>query len=376
MKKIFYTMALLSAVNAVNAQGFLGKLKNKVTNSVSKPAQQDVSGQARVGNTNATSQAPDGSVIKYTNPSAIGTMLKTFTEAEINAHPDGFDMWFPNGVKVVNNQLVADVAESNSAMYSLNGIQFQKTGATPPSMNGRADIKNGSEIEFFSKDFTQTDFGNAMLKKGHNVSSGAIPGKPEQVYTFNGKVIGSFMMAQIAHNADSTAVAIAGMSVTGGVKYHMTGTNGIPVDYPKAAGVLPLISPNGKVTAAWNTIAKQAYVCNGTTVTVNDVSNNNIWLRNSGNIFYVPVSSNQKSLERNGQLFINFNSPVDMKLVFISADEKSMAWGGYRGLYFSDGTVYENASAPTRVIIDNKEVIVFLDVDTGTGNLYLCKHAL
>src|ERR1700712_5794970 len=106
MKKILYILALVAAVNGLHAQGLLGKLKNKLTSSASKTTQQDVAGQARVGNTNATSQAPDGSVIKYSNPSAIGTVLKTFTEAEINAHPDGFDMWFPSGVKVVNNQLV------------------------------------------------------------------------------------------------------------------------------------------------------------------------------------------------------------------------------------------------------------------------------
>lgn len=69
-----------------------------------------------------------------------------------------------------------------------------------------------------------------------------------------------------------------------------------------------------------------------------------------------------------------FTIPVDLKRVFINANETGMAWQGYRGLYFTDGTVFENASSPTKVIIDGKEVIVFLDVEDG--KVYLCKHDL
>jgi len=121
---------------------------------------------------------------------------------------------------------------------------------------------------------------------------------------------------------------------------------------------------------------KKAIISNGQTQTINDIANNQVWLRNTGNIFYVPASSNGMMIERNGTLFYKFNNPIDLKRLFLNANETGMAWMGYRGLYFSDGTVFENASSPTKVIIDNKEVIVFLDVDVHNGNLYLCRHDL
>ncbi|MDB5089570.1 MAG: hypothetical protein JWR09_3564 [Mucilaginibacter sp.] len=371
MKKIIYTMALLAAVTTLNAQGILGKLKNKLTSGASKDVQSQVINQAGGP---GSSKAPDGSMVKYTDPATVGTILMSYTQAELGNHPDGFDMWFLS-VQVVNNQIVAKIAESNTVVYSYSGGQLQKTGETPPNIN-RNTLKNGSEIELFSKDFTQTDMGNAMLKNGHNVTSGMIPGKAEQTFTFNGKVVGRFTMAQIAHNADSTVVAVAGMSVTGGMSYHLNPSNGAQITLPKGYGALPLISPDGKITAALFGVDKKVIVSTGATYTINDPSNNQIWLRNTGNVFYIPSIGNSLVMERNGTLFYKFNNPVDLKRVFLNANETGMAWEGYRGLYFSDGTIFENASAPTKVVLDNKEVIVFLDVDTNNGNLYLCKHDL
>jgi hypothetical protein len=366
MKKAIYTIALLAAANTLNAQGILGKLKNKLTSNVSKNADS----QAGAG----SSTALDGSAVHYTDPATIGMVLMTYTQSDLNNHPDGFDMWF-SSVQVVNNQIVAKIAESNTKSYSYSGGQFQKTGETPPDIK-RNDIKNGSEIELFSKDFTQTDMGNAMLKNGHNVTSGMIPGKAEQTFTFNGKVVGRFAMAQIAHNADSTVVAVAGMSVTGGMSYHLNPSNGAQITLPKGYGALPLISPDGKITAALFGVDKKVIVSTGSTFPINDILNNQVWLRNTGNVFYIPFNSNSTVIERNGAVFYKFNNPVDLKHLFLNANETGMAWMGYRGLYFSDGTVFENASSPTKVIIDNKEVIVFLDVDVHNGNLYLCKHDL
>lgn len=370
MKKAIYTIALLAIATTVNAQGILGKLKNKVTGNVSQNVQNQVTQQA----SSSTSQAPDGSAIHYTDPATVGTVLMTYTQGELNNHPDGFDMWF-SLVQVVNNQIVAKIGESNTKSYSYSNGQFQKTGEAPPNINRNA-IPNGSEIEQFSVNFSQIDMANAMMKKGHNVSSGMIPGKAEQTYTFNGKQIGSFAMAQVAHNADSTVVAVAGMSMTGGMSYHMNSSDGAKVTLPKAYGALPLVSPDGKITAAITPADNKVFVSNGQTFPINDILNNQVWLRNTGNVFYIPVNSNSTVIERNGAVFYKFNNPVDLKRLFLNANETGMAWIGYRGLYFSDGTVFENASSPTKVIIDNKEVIVFLDVDVNSGKLYLCKHNL
>jgi hypothetical protein len=366
MKKAMYSIALLIVANTLNAQGILGKLKNKLADNISKTAPS----QAGSG----TSMAPDGSTIHYTDPATVGTVLTTFSQSDLNNHPDGFDIWF-SSVQVVNNQLVAKIQESNTKSYSYSNAQFQKTGDTPPNIN-RNEIKNGSEIEQFSVNFSQTDMSNALMKNGHHITSGMQPGKPEQTYTFNGKVVGSFMMAQIARNADSSVVAVAGASVTGGISYHMNSSTGAKLTLPKTYGALPLVSPDGKITAAIMPVDKKVYVSNGQTLTIKDISNNQVWLRNTGNVFYVPVSSNGMNIERNGTVFYKFNNPVDLKRLFLNANETGMAWMGYRGLYFSDGTVFENASSPTKVIINNKEVIVFLDVDLHNGNLYLCKHDL
>ena len=269
---------------------------------------------------------------------------------------------------------MAKIHESNVTSFSYSNGQFQKTGEAPPNVQ-RNSIKNGSELEQFSVDFSQTDMGNALLKNGHNVTSGMIPGKPEQTYTFNGKVVGNFAAAQIAHNADSTVVAVAGMSITGGMSYQMNSSAGAKVTLPKAYGALPLISPDGKIIAAIMPTQKMAYVSNGQNWPVTNLTNNQVWLRNTGNVFNLP-DANKLTLERNGTTFYKFNNPVDTKLLFLNANETGMAWEGYRGLYFSDGTVFENASSPTKVVIDGKEMIVFLDVDLNSGKLYLCKHAL
>jgi hypothetical protein len=366
MKKIIYTLAFLSAASAASAQGgFLNKIKNKLSSNAAQNAQQATGAN--------TSSAPDGSAIHYSDPAKFGTLILSYSQAEMNNHPDGYDIWFPE-VKVVNNQIVAKIAESNTTMWNYSNGQLQKTGGTPPNIN-RNNLKNGSELDGFSTDFTQTDAGNALMKNGRNVTSGMIPGKQEQTYTFNGKVVGSFWMAQIAHNADSTVVAVAGSSISGGINYHMNSSAGTKFTLPKVYGAMPLISPDGKVIGALSVIDKKIYLSNGQTSPFSNLTNNQIWLRNTGNVFNFP-DANKLILERNGTLFYKFNSPGDAKFLFLNANETGMAWGGYRGLYFSDGTAFENASSPTRVILDGKEVIVFLDVDLGSGKLYLCRHDL
>ncbi len=366
MKKIIYTLAFLSAASAASAQGgFLNKIKNKLTSNAAQNAQQATGAN--------TSTAPDGSAIHYSDPAKFGTLILSYSQAEMNNHPDGYDIWFPE-IKVVNNQIVAKIAESNTTVWNYSNGQLQKTGETPPNIN-RNDIINGSEIEQFSKDFTQTDMANALMKNGHNVTSGMVAGKPEQTYTFNGKVVGSFMMAQIAHNADSSVVAVAGASVSGGMSYHLNSSTGTKLTLPKAYGALPLISPDGKIAAALLPNEKKVYVSNGQTWPFINLTNNQIWLRNTGNVFNLP-DANKMTLERNGAPFYKFNSPTELRLLFLNANETGMAWGGYRGLYFSDGTVFENASSPTKVVLDGKEVMVFLDVDLGSGKLYLCRHDL
>jgi hypothetical protein len=36
------------------------------------------------------------------------------------------------------------------------------------------------------------------------------------------------------------------------------------------------------------------------------------------------------------------------KQIFISKDDKSMCWEGDHGLYFSDGTAFENGTSPIK----------------------------
>jgi hypothetical protein len=371
MKKTLFIVIIATTVSTVNAQGILGKLKNKLAGNASQQTQNTNTPQA--GTASATSTAPDGTAIHYTDPATIGTLLMTYTQAERTNHPDGYDIWF-SSVQVVNNQIVAKIHESNSTSFTYADGKFQKTGEAPPNIN-RNSLKNGSEIEQFSKEFTQTDMSNALLKNGHNVTNGMQAGNPEQTYTFNGKRIGSFAMAQIAHNADSSVVAVAGMSITGGMSYHMNASTGAKITLPKAYGAMPLISPDGKFTAAIMSAEKKVYISNGQNWPVSNLTNNQIWLRNTGNVFNLP-DANKLTLERNGTPFHKFNNPADTKLLFLNANETGMAWEGYRGLYFSDGSVFENASSPVKVIINGKEVIVFLDVDLASGRLYLCKHAL
>ncbi|MCR8558949.1 hypothetical protein KXD93_14930 [Mucilaginibacter sp. BJC16-A38] len=367
MKKVIYTLVFLAVANMASAQLF-NKLKNKLTGGAAQSAKSQVTGQAAP----STSTAPDGTAIKYTDPAKFGTILMNFSQQRRNASPDGFDIWF-RSVEVVNNQIVAKIADYNMAMYSYKGGVLQQTGETP-DMSIRNSLKNGSEWEQRSIDFTQTDQGHAIMKDGRSVSSGMIPGKADQSMTFNGKGLGGFAMFQVAHNADSSVIAVSGASFTGGMNYHLVSSSGLKVQLPKLAGTMPMISPDGKSVGAFSPTEMVVYMNNGAKQPVKNTTNNQMWLRNTGNVFYVPSS---KVLERNGALFYNgFNNPIDLKLLFLNANETGMAWEGYRGLYFSDGTVFENASSPTKVVIDNKEVIVFLDVDLSNGNLYLCKHDL
>jgi hypothetical protein len=373
MKKIICILAFLTAIQALHAQSFLNKIKNKIN----KPA----SPQTTTAITASATGSSSSSGIKYTDPSVCGTVIKTFSQKEVEAHMGGesgggFNLYFPS-IKVVNNQLQFKVADHVDALYDYTNGQLQNTGSKPAPVQ-QYKIYNGSEKDLQSKDFSNFDAENAMLKKGPHIQSGRAPGKIDQAFTFNGKSMGSYVTGFLAHNADSTVVAAtATVYGTKGVGYLLVSSNGQKLTLPVPVMMSPLISPDGKFSAAMSQTAAGVtfYVSDGSKVSVNAFANDGIWLRNSGSIFSID-NGHRNALYKNGAVYNTINTPIDLKNLFISSDDKSMCWAGDHGLYFSDGTIFENASSPHKLVINNKEVIVFLDVDIKSGQVYLCKHDL
>lgn len=370
MKKILYTVILTVAANLLHAQSLFNKIKSKVVNKVENTVQATV-----------VPAAGSAAETKFTDPSPFGTVIYTFSKSEIDANSgaDGinFGLWFTS-VKVVNNQLDLQIASGADLFGNYTNGQLVKIKGTADQtlMN---KLYNGSEKDGWSKDFSQYDFAASMLKKGAHVSSGMIPGKAEQTFTFNGKQFANYMSALIAHNADSTVVAAVGMGFSKGVTFSLKTSNGLEIILPKQYGGTPLISPDGKMAGALFQGAGtggNVYLTNGKVVKINGIANNMVWLRNSGSVFYFTNSRDNNVIERNGEAYHTFEMQTDPKTVFISKDDKNMAWMGSHGLYFSDGTAFENATSPNKVVIDNKEVIVFLAGDIRTGKLFLCRHDL
>jgi hypothetical protein len=368
MKKIIYALILVTATSTSQAQNLFNKIKSKVTGTADKSA------------SSAAGSASSASGGSYTDPAKFGTLIYTFSKAEMAAHSGsdgyGFNMWFTS-VKVVNNQLDLQIADYDSALYSYINGHFQLISGKP-DMSLQNKLPIGTEQEQWSVDFSQIDQANAMLKKGPHVASGMIVGKPEQTYTFNGKPLGNFFMAMVAHNADSSVVTVVGASLAGGMTYKMVTSNGQQVTLPKKYGGRALISPNGKQSVALyigdNGTGFDVYKLDGSKFAISNFNNGLAWLRNSGSVFNVEIA-NQNALDKNGVLFHTFGSPVDPRTLFISSDDQRLCWAE-RGIYFSDGTSFENGGSPHKVIIDNKEVIIFLAVNLQSGQLYLCRHDL
>jgi hypothetical protein len=364
MKKVIYTLLIVVMANVANAQGFLKKIKAKVTQAVEQPvANQLPQGMASAAISNG----------KWADPGICGTVVKTFSKKELDDHMGSFDIWFPY-VRVVNNQLQLQVADYSSVLYDYTNGKLIQAG-TPPNVDRNA-LKNGNEFELRSIDFTQQDQMAAMMKNGPHVSSGMIAGKPMQSLTFKGKPIGSFMMFQIAHNADSSVVSVAGASINGGLKYSLVSSAGQTLALPAKPGALPLVSPDGKFSAAWVGQDNQAYVSNGTVVkTAVGVFPGKLWLRNTGSVFCL-VDDHNSTLYKNGAVYHAFDMHLTPKQIFISKDDKNMCWEGDHGLYFSDGMAFENGTSPHKVLIEGKEVMVFLAINLTSGQLYLCKKEL
>ena len=359
----------------VSAQGFLNKVKNKLANSAEKSATNTANSNVAAANQVAPSSH------NYTDPAKFGTLIYTFSKTEMAAHGGadgyGFNMWFPN-LAVVNNQLVFQVADHDAALYTYSGGQLQLIGGKP-DLSMQNTLLTGSEKDQWSVDFTQTDQANAMLKKGPHIASGMIAGKPEQTYIFNGKNIGNFVMAAVAHNADSSVVTVVGASLNGGMNYKMVSSNGQQIALPKQFGGRALVSSDGKISAALylnkTGDGYDVYSITGAQISIGNFNNGLGWLRNTGSVFNVEIN-NPKALDMNGKLYFTFDVPVEPKSLYINSDDKRVCWMGDHGLFFSDGTAFENGQSPRKVILDNKEVIVFLDTDTQSGKLYLCKHDL
>lgn len=369
MKKLIYIILLLAATNTLHAQGFLNKIKNKIAKKGEKQATAQ----------QASTTAP-ASGVKYTDPAQYGTLIKTYSQSEVSATMGGgdggsFDLWFQS-VKVVNGEPQLKIADYNTALYSYTNSRLQNTGEKPDiSLHNK--LYNGSEKDLRSIDFTENDQARSLLKNGAHIAGGMVPGTIEQTYTFNGKVFGSFAQARIAHNADSTVIAGVGANYAKGLSYNLITSNGQHFSIPSKYGGMPLISPDGKISAAavQSGSGTDVYVSNGSKFSIGSYdSNTGLWLRNSGSVFYIDNGAN--TLYRNGQLYHTFEMPVNTRMLFISADDKSMCWEAPHAICFSDGTIFENASSPSKVIIGDKEVILFLTINVRTGELYLCRHDL
>lgn len=362
MKKIPFILLLLGITSALSAQSFLKKLKNKVAEVVDKPV--------------STAAGPASS--QDSDPFKFGKVIKTYTKKEIEAHMGGesggsFGFYFTD-MKVVNNQLQFKVAEPFTQIYSYDGSKLVGTGQKPDDDHFKR-IYNGSEYDMASKDFTSLDYEHSIMHKPAIQSTMAL-GKVNKTFTFKGKQFGTFIMGAVSHNADSSVVGVMGTSYSKGVVYTVVTSSGINYTVPTASVMSPIISPNGKFCAAMvqDTKGISFYVSNGTKVDVGGWASDGLWIRDSGSIFTID-GQNSANLNKNGKPYYTFDLPIDKKLLFISADEKTMCWSG-RGIYFSDGTKFENGSSPQKVILNGKEVIVFLVVDLQKGDLYLCQHDL
>ncbi|GAA3988932.1 hypothetical protein [Mucilaginibacter dorajii] len=366
MKKLVYILLLLPLTNTVNAQ-FLKKLKSKVSSVV---------GTADTPPATTPAAPADG---KFTDPAKFGILIKTYTKGEINTAMGGegggnFGLHFLS-FKVVNNQFVAQIADV-LGVYDYQNGKLQATGQKPPLNISFNDAYNGSEKDFQSKDFSSIDTYNATLKKGPHIQSGRQPGKIDQDFVFNGKSMGRFMSAMIAHNQDSSVVVAAGMSYGKGVSYVMTSSTGQTITLPGLVMSAPLISPNGKMSAVISTTAagSTAYLMNGTKVVLADYGGFG-WIRNSGAIFF-PSARGNTVLVKNNKVAQVIQFPMDLKQLFIGANDDAFCWPGDHCLCFSDNTKFENADFPVKVTINGKDVVYFTAVNVITGMLYLCHHDL
>jgi hypothetical protein len=381
IKRLIFAAGILIAASNLQAQGLFNKVKNKVANVVDKSATNHATNAVNTTANNTVSNTGTSSDIKYTNPSKFGKVVMKYSAKEVEAHMGGesgggFDLYF-TAASVVNKELQLKIAEYNTTQYSYTGGQLQKIPGAPGDELRRKFYK-GSEGEQRSKDFTNLDYSNAIAKSGGHVQGGQVPGKIAQDYTFKGKKFASFSSGALAHNADSTVVAVVGMSFAGGkVIYSIASSGGINYTLPSPAMWSPLISPDGRVSAAISATASGtfAYVSNGNKVTLTAYKNDEIWLRNSGSIFYADDNS-VTALYKDGVLFYTFNMLVDLNSLFISKDDKRMCWQGKGGLYFSDGSIFRDAESPFKITIGDKEVIVFLVINVQNGDLYLCQHDL
>jgi hypothetical protein len=368
MKKLVYILLLLPLTNTVNAQ-FLKKLKSKVSSVVG-------TADTPPDNSKSAGSQADG---KFTNPAQFGILIKTYTKGEINTAMSGegggnFGLHFQS-FKVVNNQFVAQIADV-LAVYDYENGKLQTTGQKPSQTIRLSDAYNGSEKDFQSKDFSSIDTYNALSKKGPHIQSGRQPGKIDQDFVFNGKSIGRFMSAMVAHNQDSSVVVAAGMTYGKGVSYVMTSSTGQTTTLPGLVMNPPLISPNGKMSAVISTTAagSTAYLMNGTKVALADYGGS-AWIRNSGAIFF-PSNKGNTMLMKNDKVAQAIQFPMDLKWLFIGANDDAFCWPGDHCLCFSDNTRFENADFPVKVTINGKDVVYFTAVNVTTGALYLCHHDL
>jgi hypothetical protein len=366
MKKLVYTIALLLATQVLQAQ-FLKKLKSKVSSVV---------GTADTPPASTPSAQADG---KFTDPASFGLLLKIYTKGEISTAMGGegggnFGLHFLS-FKVVNNQFVAQIADV-LGIYNYENGKLQTTGQKPPLNISFNDVYNGSEKDFQSKDFSAIDAYNVMQKKGPHVQGFRQPGKINQEFTFNGRPFASLMSAMISHNQDSSVVVAAGASYEKGVSYVMASSAGQTVTLPGSVMTPPLISPNGKMSAVISITAagSTAYRMDGTKVVLADYGGS-AWIRNSGAIFF-PSTKVNTVLMKNNKVAQIIPFPMDLKQLFIGANDDAFCWPGDHCLCFSDNTRFENADFPVKVSINGKDVVYFTVVNVITGMLYLCHHDL
>ncbi len=379
MKTFIQILLMLALANNLMAQGFLKKLKDKVTNKSAG----NITTAAPVVPGHSSAAANAG----FADPAQYGKVIVRLTDKDIADAPDGFILFFESA-KFNNGALSAKVTFKD-AVYNYDGTQFQKTAATPST--GTFNIINNSEKDRLSVDMSQIDQMAVLMKTGPHIASGTVPGKIGQDLTFNGKKFASYYTFGIIRNYDSTAVAAAGASLAGGkMAYSVTTVAGQTASIPM--NQMLMLSPDGQIagnflqagiirndpsiSAQMKASGAYIYLTNGKKIPIanyGDNSNNGMWLSNMGNIFAID-NADKKNVKENDTLLFSSDAPIDTKQLFISHDDKSWAWIGARDLHFSDGTVFAEVSNAYRSYNNNKDVILFLI--KKDKQIFLCQKEL
>jgi hypothetical protein len=366
MKKLLYLLCLLVITCTAHSQGFIKKLKDKASNMAG-------------GNKTAAGSMASSSNTSFTEPSQLGVPIYQLSKQQ-SMIGDGMVPLSLEWAAVVNNDLHAKMNIDGQVYEYANG-QLKATGEKFVQHSGFQFMRNEKDLQCVNMSTdVQSEY---LLKKEPRICSGPIRGQANQTYTFKGKLLANGI-GYVARNYDSSAIVVVGSEFAAGkVNYFMVTSQSQRLVLPTLCMAV-YISPDGKTGATYHQTGMGAdfYLTDGRKIPISQFPGGdyNLWIRNSGNIF--TKDAQKKLILRNDQPFLDLSGQDNINFgevnLFISDDEKSAAWfGGYTGtLHFTDGVVVENAFGAQRVILNNKETIVFMAGSVKDNKLYLCRKEL